>query len=97
MKKKMLLLSLGMACLVGCSAAAWAASTTTESSSASTGSTGGNSAVDAALKTCAASVAKDSNGGPDETAMTACMTKAGFTKPAQDGGRPPPPGSASRK
>jgi hypothetical protein len=50
------------------------------------------------LKTCAASVAKDSSGGPDETAMTACMTKAGFTKPAQDGGRPPsPPGSASRK
>lgn len=94
MKKKMLL-SLGMACLVGCSAAAWAASTTTESGSASTG---GNSAVDAALKACAASVAKDSNGGPDETAMTACMTKAGFTKPAQDGGRPPaPPGSAPRK
>jgi hypothetical protein len=47
------------------------------------------------LKTCAASVAKDSNGGPDETAMTACMTKAGFTKPAQDGGRPPPAGGGA--
>jgi hypothetical protein len=93
MKEKMLL-PFVLACLMVCSAAAIAASTTSESSSA-----GGNTAIDAALKTCAASVAKDSNGGPDQTAMTACMTKAGFTKPSQDGERRPPPpgGSASRK
>lgn len=96
---KKILLSLGTVCLVVCSNGAWAASTTTGSSSTgASGAAGGNSAVEAALKTCAASVAKDSGGGPDQTAMTACMTKAGFTKPAQDGERrPPPPGSAPRK
>ena len=74
-----------LACMTGISAAASA-------------STDGSAAVDAALKTCAASVAKDSSGGPDQTAMTACMTKAGFSKPSQGGEHmPPPTGTAPRK
>lgn len=81
-----------LAFLVGCSATALAASAATESG---TGNSGGNAAVDAALKTCAASVAKDAGGGPDQTAMTACMTKAGFTKPVQGGERRPPPAGAA--
>ncbi|MDP9607444.1 hypothetical protein ABL840_32180 [Variovorax sp. NFACC27] len=82
--------SLVLACMTGLSAAACAASAT---------ASGGSTAVDAALKACAASVAKDASGGPDQTAMTACMTKAGFTKPPQEGEhRPPPPaGAALRK
>ncbi|WP_164546965.1 MULTISPECIES: hypothetical protein [unclassified Variovorax] len=79
-----------LACMVGLASAAYAATATTD---------GGGAALDAALKTCAASVAKDSNGGPDQTAMSACMTRAGFAKPSQDGEhRPPPPaGAAPRK
>jgi hypothetical protein len=43
-------------------------------------------------------VAKDSRGGPDQAAMAACMTKAGFTKP-EGGGRHrgPPPGDAPER
>ncbi|HEX7864866.1 MAG TPA: hypothetical protein VF555_07940 [Variovorax sp.] len=78
-----------LVCMVGVPVAAFAATTTAD---------GGSTAIDAALKSCAASVAKDANGGPDQTAMNACMSKAGFTKLAQDGDRkPPPPGAAPRK
>jgi hypothetical protein len=77
MKKSRMLM---LASLIACSSAAWAASASNEGAP----SGGGGGAVDAALKTCASSAAKDSRGGPDQAAMTACMTKAGFTKP--DGG-----------
>lgn len=50
---------------------------------------GKNAALDAAIQACSASVAKDSSGRPDHTAMDACMTAKGFTKPSG-----PPPGSA---
>lgn len=78
--------SLVLACMVGFSAAVCAASVAAD---------GGGAAVDAALKTCAGSVAKDSSSGPDQTAMTACMTKAGFTKPSQGERVPPPPAGAT--
>lgn len=42
---------------------------------------GKNPAVEAAIKECASSVAKDSNGRPDHSAMEACMTAKGFTPP----------------
>jgi len=78
-----------LASLVACSSATWAGVAPNEGPPA-----GGGGAVDAALKTCASSVAKDARGGPDQTAMTACMTKAGFTKP-EGGGKHhgPPPGN----
>ncbi|MBU1426453.1 MAG: hypothetical protein KKH12_09600 [Gammaproteobacteria bacterium] len=44
------------------------------------------STLEAALSACASSVAKDSNGYADQTAMDSCMTKKGFTRP----GAPPP-------
>ena len=83
MKKSRMLM---LASLVACSSAAWAASTEGPPP-------GGGGAVDAALKTCASSVARDPQGHPDQAAMTACMTKAGFTKPEGGGKhRGPPPG-----
>ncbi len=85
MKKSRMLM---LASLVACSSAAWAASASNEGAPP-----GGGGAVDAALKTCASSVARDSRGGPDQAAMTACMMKAGFTKPeGGDKHRGPPPG-----
>jgi hypothetical protein len=42
----------------------------------------GNTSVGAALASCAATVAKDANGGPDQQAMIACMTAKGFVPPA---------------
>ena len=47
---------------------------------------GKNPALDTAIQACAASVAKDAGGHPDHTAMDACMTAKGFTKPS---GAPP--------
>ena len=47
-----------------------------------------NPALDAAIQACAASVAKDTGGHPDRTAMDACMAAKGFTKPS---GPPPKP------
>jgi len=55
-----------------------------------------NAALEAALSSCAASVAKDSNGRPNMSAMDACMTTKGFSKPPQmgnKGGIPPSPPS----
>lgn len=49
---------------------------------------GKNAALDAAIQACSASVSKDANGRPDHTAMDACMTAKGFTKPSG-----PPPGN----
>lgn len=46
-----------------------------------------DSGLEAALAECAGSVAKDSNGRPERTAMDACMSAKGFTKP-----NGPPPG-----
>lgn len=51
------------------------------------GNGGKNAALDAAIQACSASVAKDAGGHPDRTAMDACMTAKGFTKPSG-----PPPG-----
>jgi len=52
-----------------------------------------NSALDAAMSACAASVAKDTHGGPDRTAMDACLKQKGFTLPQQGAGGPPPQGA----
>jgi len=55
-----------------------------------------NAALEAALSSCAASVAKDSSGRPNMSAMDACMTAKGFSKPPQmgnKGGMSPPPSS----
>ncbi len=49
----------------------------------------GNPAFEAALESCASTVSKESNGRPDQTAMTTCLTAKGFAKPS--GGNPPPP------
>lgn len=40
-----------------------------------------NPQIEAALKECASSVSKDSQGRPDRTAFEACMTAKGFKKP----------------
>lgn len=59
----------------------------------------GNAALDAAMKACAESVAKDAHGGPDHTAMDACLKAKGFTPPAggppHEGAGGPPPDGAS--
>ena len=52
---------------------------------------GKNATLDAAIQACSASVAKDAGGRPDRTAMDACMTAKGFTKPSG-----PPPGGAAQ-
>ncbi len=52
------------------------------------GSPGGkpdHAALEAALKSCEASVSKDANGRPERSAMHACMQAKGFPPP------PPPP------
>jgi len=83
-KSRMLMLA---SLVIACSSAAWAAGPVPGEGAPPGG------AMDAALKNCASSVAKDSRGGPDQAAMTACMTKAGFTKPEGGGKhRGPPPG-----
>lgn len=54
---------------------------------------GKNPAIDAAIKECMSSTAKDSNGRPDRTAVDACMKSKGFTPPPHHGrgGRGQPP------
>ncbi|WP_394792245.1 hypothetical protein [Rhodoferax sp.] len=80
LKKPFLFLALSAA-LVG----AYAASDAPPS-----GGPGKNPELDAALQACAASVAKGTDGRPDRTAMDACMTAKGFTKPSgPPGGKPP--------
>lgn len=52
----------------------------------------GNAAVDAAMKSCAESVAKDERGGPDRAAMDACLKEKGVEPPKNGTGGPPPKG-----
>lgn len=54
--------------------------------------TGGNSALEAALQACAAQVKADASGRPDRNAFDSCMRAKGFEKPAG----PPPGGKDGR-
>ena len=55
------------------------------------GGPGNNPALDAALKDCAASASKGSDGRPDFSAMETCMKAKGFEKPAKPPAGGPPP------
>ena len=57
------------------------------------GGPGNNPALDAALKECAASSSRGSDGRPDFTALDACMKAKGFEKPAKPPAGGPPPSS----
>lgn len=52
--------------------------------------------VEAALKQCASTVAKEANGKPDRKAMRACMEAKGF-KPPSGGHDGPPPGEGGHE
>ena len=93
MKNKLIaLLIFGM-----CAGSAWAQSSAPQGSAPPP--KGRNPALEAALKECASSVAKDAQGRPEHAAMDACMSAKGFKKPPRrgEGGDrpPPPPGGAS--
>jgi hypothetical protein len=59
----------------------------------SSGGPGNNPALDAALKECAASAGKSSDGRPNFTAMEACMKTKGFEKPSKPPAGVQPPSS----
>lgn len=67
--------------------------------SSSTNTPPDKAALEAAIKSCASSAAKDANGQPDMKATDTCMSGKGYTKPSgpppgQGGngqGNPPPP------
>ena len=88
-------LFVGMSAFASTSGSTTTSSSTTNATPPSSGNapppppSTGNAALDAALKVCAASVAKDAHGGPDHAAMDACMKQKGFTPPQ---GGPPPGG-----
>lgn len=51
-----------------------------------------NPAIEAAMKECASTSAKEANGRPDRAAMEKCMTAKGYARPAHpEGGRGRPP------
>lgn len=78
-KQHLVVTAIAMAAL---SLAAFAADSATEKRGGSR-----NPEFEAAIQACSNSVAKDSRGGPDRTAMDSCMSAKGFTRPAG-----PPPG-----
>lgn len=79
----------GASLVCGVAFADTSSSSSSSQNTSSSGASGGNAALEAALSSCASSVAKDAKGGPDRTAFDACMSAKGFTKPSG-----PPPGSS---